>query len=212
MKLLIGSKNKDKIKEIKQILDAYGLNWEIYSLQDFPMLPDVEEDAPTLLGNAVKKAEIMASFSNMLTLADDTGLFVEALHGEPGVFTARYAGEHCSYEDNRQKLLVELSKKDERAAVFKTVVALADAKGFVAAALGKVDGQITKEELGNNGFGYDPIFIPEETGKTFAQMTDAEKNKLSHRSRALENMICFLQNYQKKEDTYGNKSADFSPI
>lgn len=180
MKIFIGSKNKDKIKEIKEILKEY----EILSLNDFPNAPDVIEDKDTIEGNAIKKAIENAQYTGLLTAADDTGLFVRALDNKPGVYSARYAGEKCSYQDNRQKMLREMDGKEDRYAEFRTVVAIADKTGIIAIAQGIVPGEITREEMGDSGFGYDPIFKLTETGKTYAQMSNEEKNKLSHRAKA----------------------------
>ena len=165
MKLLLATRNKDKIKEIKEILK--DLNIEIISAYDFPGMPDVIEDKDTIEENAIKKAEECTAFSGMLTLADDTGLFVDALDGKPGVHAARFAGENCSYKDNRDKMLREMTGKTNRKAQFRTFVAFASPEGLIDTALGKVDGTITENEIGTGGFGYDPIFRADETGKTF---------------------------------------------
>ena len=180
MRIFIGSKNRDKIKEIKDILKEY----EILSLNEFPDAPDVIEDKDTIMGNAVKKAIENAQFTGLLTAADDTGLFVRALDNQPGVYSARYAGEECSYQDNRRKMLQEMSGKEDRYAEFRTVVALADKTGLIATAEGIVPGEITTKELGDSGFGYDSIFKAAETQKTYAQMSDNEKNQISHRAKA----------------------------
>jgi len=188
MKILIGTKNRDKYSEIREILS--GLDFELLSAADFDNLPDVIEDRDTIAGNANKKAEEMALLAGMYVLADDTGLFVDALDGEPGVYSARYAGESCSYKDNRVKLLKEMTDIKERNACFRTVVALADAKGKVIASVeGKVDGEIIREERGDKGFGYDSIFLCHETGKTFAEMSSEEKHGISHRGRAFKKMM-----------------------
>lgn len=180
MKLFIGSKNKDKIKEIKEILQDF----EILSLNEFPDAPDVIEDKDTIMGNAIKKAIENAQYTGLLTAADDTGLFVRALDNQPGVYSARYAGDKCSYLDNRKKMLSEMSGKEDRYAEFRTVVALADKNGLIATAEGIVPGEITNEEIGDSGFGYDSIFKVAETKKTYAQMSDKEKNMISHRAKA----------------------------
>ncbi len=180
MKIFIGSKNRDKIKEIKEILGDY----EILSLNEFPDAPDVIEDKDTITENAIKKAVENAQYTGLLTAADDTGLFVRALNNEPGVYSARYAGEKCSYQDNRVKMLKEMNDKEDRYAEFRTVVALADERGLIATAEGIVPGQITSQEMGDSGFGYDSIFEVKETGKTYAQMSDKDKNQISHRAKA----------------------------
>jgi len=188
MKLLIGTKNRDKYNEIREILS--DLDFELLSAADYDDLPDVVEDKDTIEGNAIKKAEEMAQRSKMYVLADDTGLFVDALDGDPGVYSARYAGESCSYRDNRMKLLADMTDITERNASFRTVVALADNNGKVIATVeGEVEGEIIFEEKGDNGFGYDSIFLCQETGKTFAEMSSDEKHKISHRGRAFQKMI-----------------------
>lgn len=193
MKLLIASRNKDKISEIKEILKDIDL--EIVTALDFPNLPEVIEDKDTIEGNAIKKAEECAKFTGLLTIADDTGFFVDSLKGEPGVYAARYAGENCTYKDNRVKLLHKMKGISIRKAEFRTVVALFSQKELIGTAAGKVDGTITEKEIGNRGFGYDPIFRVDETGKTFGEMTDPEKHKISHRGRAFRNIIPMLEKF-----------------
>jgi len=196
MKLLIASRNKDKISEIKEILKNIDL--EIVTAEDFPELPEVIEDKDTIEGNAIKKALECARFTGILTIADDTGLFVEALAGKPGVFAARFAGENCSYRDNREKLLREMKGQKNRKAEFRTAVAFASPKGLLEVVIGKVAGEITNEETGKNGFGYDPIFKSVETGKTFGEMSKREKHLISHRARALKKIIPILEEYVNK--------------
>jgi XTP/dITP diphosphohydrolase len=191
IKLLIGSKNKHKIKEIKDILK--GLDLEILSTLDFPDIPDVVEDEDTLEGNAIKKAKENASYAQCYSIADDTGLFIDALNGEPGVYAARYAGEPCSFEDNRRKVLANMKGVENRNAYFQTVVALASPEGLIATTDALVEGEITLEDKGEAGFGYDPIFLVNHTGKTYAEMNETEKNQLSHRGLALKKMIPILE-------------------
>jgi XTP/dITP diphosphohydrolase len=192
-KLVLASQNKDKLIEIKALLS--DLPVEIITVGDILSGFDVIEDKDTILGNAAKKALETAQATGMLSLADDTGLFIEALNGEPGVFAARYAGEPCSYADNRHKALLEMQDKLNRKAEFRTVVVLAEPDGVVANREGIVQGNITLTERGENGFGYDAIFEVEGTNKTYAEMTDAEKNTLSHRAKALQAMLPFLKDY-----------------
>lgn len=187
LKLLIATHNRDKLKEIAAILPE-GC-FQLYSMDDFPCVCPVEEDRDTIQGNAIKKALETAKALNMLCVADDTGLFVDALSGAPGVFAARYAGEGCSYRDNRLKLLAELQGKLTRAARFSTCVALAAPDGLLALAEGSVDGTITTTERGAAGFGYDAVFEVRGTGLTYAQMDDATKNSISHRGLALRNLL-----------------------
>ena len=194
-KLLLATGNNDKIKEIKEILN--DLPVEIFTKNDFKDFPEVEEDTSTLEGNASKKALEIAQKYNMHTIADDTGFFVSALNGAPGIYAARYAGENCSYQDNRNKLLREMKDKTDRNAYFETVVAFASPDKIIAISHGKVNGKITEHEKGKGKFGYDPIFMVEDTGKTFAEMDSAQKNKVSHRARALQKMKENLKEYYK---------------
>jgi XTP/dITP diphosphohydrolase len=196
MKLLIATRNKDKIIEINEILK--DLDLEIISAFDIPGMPDVIEDRDTIKGNALKKAEECAAFSGLLALADDTGLFVEALDGKPGVYAARFAGEDCTYKDNREKMLREMHDKENRKAQFRTVVAFASPAGIITSAEGKVDGEITTKEIGTGGFGYDAIFKAVETGKTFGEMIQMEKEKISHRGRAFRNILPQVMEYISK--------------
>ncbi len=189
--LLIASRNPDKIAEIRELLQ--GLAMEVHSLQDFPELPPTVEDQASLAANAAKKAQEAACHSGMLCLADDTGLFIDALDGQPGIFAARFAGENCSYKDNRDKTLRLLKGISNRRAEFRTCVVLAAPDGVVAVKMGVMPGAMAEEERGSNGFGYDSIFIPEPGERSYAEMTDAEKNTHSHRAKALEAMLPVLQ-------------------
>lgn len=195
MKLLLATRNEDKVIEIKEILR--DLEVEIVSASQFPNMPDVIEDKDTIKGNSIKKATECAEFSNLLTIADDTGLFVDALDGKPGVYAARFAGENCSYKDNRVKMLKEMKNLLNRKAQFRTVCALVSPDGLIATTEGIVEGKITEEEFGSNGFGYDAIFSADETGRTFGEMTQADKETISHRSRAFNKMIPIIKKYIK---------------
>ncbi len=190
MKLLIATRNQDKINEIKAILK--DLDVEFISAFDIPDMPDVIEDRDTIKGNAIKKAEECSAFSGLYALADDTGLFVDALDGAPGVYSSRFAGNKCSYADNRKKLLLDMKDKSNRKAQFRTVVAFASPQGLIDTAEGKVDGEITDKESGSGGFGYDAIFRAAETGKTFGEMSQAEKEMISHRGRAFRNIVSIV--------------------
>jgi len=194
--IVIASRNKDKIIEIKEILA--GLDFEFVPALDFPNLPDVIENKDTIAGNAIKKAMETSQNTGMLALADDTGFFVDALGGAPGVYAARYAGEVCSYKDNREKMLREMKGQNNRKAQFRTVVALASPTGLIGTAEGKVEGTITLQDEGEGGFGYDPIFRADETGKTFGEMNNNDKNKISHRGRAFRNIIPILKELKNK--------------
>lgn len=192
-KLVIATHNPDKLREIRALLS--DLQVEIVSIDD--VLPgfDVVEDKETILANAAKKALETSEATGLPVLADDTGLFIKALKGEPGVFAARFAGPGCSYADNRHKALNLLKQTDDRQAEFRTVVVLAEPDGVVAYREGVVTGQITHEERGSNGFGYDAVFEVDGTGKTYAEMDDAEKNACSHRGKALLRILPFLNEY-----------------
>ena len=191
MKLLLATRNQNKVIEIKEILR--DLDLEIISVSQFPNMPDVIEDKDTIKGNSIKKATECAEYSNLLTIADDTGLFVDALDGKPGVYAARFAGEGCSYKDNRIKMLKEMKNVSNRNAQFRTVCALVSPDGLIAATDGIVEGKITDKEFGDNGFGYDAIFRANETGRTFGEMTQTEKETISHRSRALKKMMPIIK-------------------
>jgi len=195
IKLLIASGNKDKIKEIKELLSDLPL--QLLTKDDFSDFPDVIEDKDTIEGNAKKKATEIAKKYNLLSLADDTGFFVKALNGRPGVYAARYAGEHCSYQDNRNKILKEMKGIDEREAYFETVAVLADREKIIAVTSGRVYGEISREEKGIKGFGYDSIFIVRNVGKPYAEMSEKEKNKISHRALALQKMKIELIKFLK---------------
>jgi len=192
-KLVIASQNKDKLVEIKALLADLPI--EIIAIGDILTGFDVIEDKDTILGNAAKKALETAQATGMPALADDTGLFIEALNGDPGVYAARFAGENCSYADNRNKALLLMQGQINRKAEFKTVVVLAEPEGVVAFREGVVQGVITLTERGTNGFGYDAVFEVTGTNKTYAEMDNAEKNNCSHRGKALQAMLPFLRNY-----------------
>lgn len=183
MKLLFASRNREKLEEIRALFSLPGL--ELGSALDYPELPDVVEDGDTLEANAIKKATSLARGTGCWSLADDTGLEVEALDGAPGVYSARYAGEAATYDDNCTKLLRELSGQVNRRARFRTAIALSSPEGDARTVSGRCDGVITEARRGHRGFGYDPIFLPDGYEETFAEMSAALKNSISHRGRAL---------------------------
>jgi XTP/dITP diphosphohydrolase len=189
MKIVFASNNINKIKEIKRLLPS---EIEILSLQDIGCNEDIPETASTIEGNAKLKADYITQKYGYDCFADDSGLEVDALHGEPGVFSARYAGEPKNDKNNISKLLLNLKNKINRKANFKTVICL-NIDGKQHLFTGIVNGSITESELGENGFGYDPIFIPDGYDKTFAQMKMDEKSKISHRGKAVEQLIAFLK-------------------
>jgi XTP/dITP diphosphohydrolase len=182
--LLIATNNRDKVKEIKHILE--GLDISVLSLSDRNIEIDVEEDKDTLEGNALKKAKEVYEHAGIPCSADDTGLFVDALNGEPGIYSSRYAGDNVTYADNRKKLLFNMSGvgQGERGAEFRTVVCYYSGDNEYKFFTGVCRGIITKEERGENGFGYDAIFLPDGYDKTFAELDLSEKNKISHRAKA----------------------------
>jgi XTP/dITP diphosphohydrolase len=189
MKLILATRNQHKIKEIKKILSEHnGLNnkIEILTLRDFPDVPEVEETGKTMEENAVLKAKSVFNVTGIPALADDSGLEVDALDGAPGVMSARFAGPGCSYKDNNLKLLnlMEGIPEEKRGATFRCVVALVVNLDDIRILEGKVRGVITQNEIGGNGFGYDPVFFYPESGETFAQLEPDEKNKISHRGIA----------------------------
>lgn len=185
-KLILSSGNPHKVDELKKIL----ANLEIQVLTKDEVGQgdlDVIEDGDTLEANALKKARALAEKVEGIVLADDTGLFVDALNGEPGVYSARYAGEECSYQANNTKLLGALAgvAPEKRTARFKTVIALIDEKGAEYIIEGVCEGRILEEKKGSAGFGYDPLFLPEGYEQTFAELGEDIKNKISHRARAI---------------------------
>jgi XTP/dITP diphosphohydrolase len=184
--LILATNNRDKIFEISKILD--GLDIEILSAGDFDDFPDVEETGETLVENATLKARSIYEKYGLPCVADDTGLEVDYLNGAPGVISARFAGEGCSYSDNNKKLLqlLEGVPSSKRAAKFKTVIAFADYNGELHTVEGILEGTIATEPKGTYGFGYDPVFVATDKGKRLAEMTPEEKNRISHRGRALE--------------------------
>lgn len=185
-KLVIATQNRNKFKEMKEALS--GLEWEIVPAFDFPNAPEVEEDGRTLEENSLKKARTLCGFTGLAALADDTGLFVDALDGQPGIYAARFAGEHCSYSDNVNKLLEALKgiPFEKRTAVFRTVVTLHYPDGATRQVSGEIVGSITERARGKDGFGYDPVFLPNGFSKVFAEMSLAEKNRISHRGLAVQ--------------------------
>lgn len=189
MRLCFASNNAHKLDEIRPLLPAHV---ELLSLADIGCQEELPETQDTLEGNALQKARYVWDNYGVSCFADDTGLEVTALNGEPGVYSARYAGPQRSAADNVQKLLRELADSADRSARFRTVIALVTGAADHWTFSGEVPGHITTEERGTGGFGYDPVFEPENRGKTFAEMTLEEKNQLSHRSRATTRLAAFL--------------------
>lgn len=188
IQLVCASANPDKVAEISAILDG------VVDLVPRPAaVPDVVEDADTLTGNARLKAVAICEATGKPAVADDTGLEVDALGGAPGVHAAHYAGEGCSYADNRAKLLAELAGAVDRRARFRTCVLVRWPDGREVAVDGVCEGTITERELGERGFGYDSVFRPDDgDGRTFAEMDEADKHAISHRGRAFRNLLAAL--------------------
>jgi XTP/dITP diphosphohydrolase len=200
MHLLVATRNRHKLKEIAAILA--DLKFDIVSSPDIDGLPDVVEDAATVRDNAIKKAVESARMAKMLTIADDTGLEVDALNGEPGVYSARFAGAEATYHENNKKLLDRLQgvAMDKRSARFRCVVAVADANGLVDVVEGICNGMIVDAERGGGGFGYDPLFIPDGQVKTFAELSPDVKNRISHRAKALQKAWAVLSRYLRERN------------
>jgi XTP/dITP diphosphohydrolase len=193
-KLVIGTNNEDKVKEIKDMLKDLDLN--IKTLKDLKIKITVLEDRDSLEGNALKKAEAMWKKAKMPCTADDTGLFVDALEGAPGVYAARYAGEKATYADNRKKLIKDLEGIPlmSRTAYFRTVVCFYYAKGKYELFDGVCEGKILLKERGDNGFGYDAVFLANGYDKTFAEIDIEVKNSISHRAKAFDKFKEYLLN------------------
>ena len=190
MELVFASNNQHKIKEVQMMLPP---SIKILSLEDIGCFEDIPETADTIEGNAILKANFVAEKYGYNCFADDTGLEVTALNGEPGVYSARYAGEQKSAADNMDKLLQELKNKNDRSAQFKTVIALI-LDGTQHLFTGIVHGEITCEKAGSEGFGYDPIFKADGHSATFAQLSAQEKAAISHRGRAIRKLVDYLSN------------------
>ena len=191
-KLVFATNNSHKLREIKGILSQ---EFDIVSLADINIREEIPEDEDSIEGNAMQKARYIHEKTGLDCFADDTGLEVEALGGAPGVYSARYAGENASFEDNMDKLLDALDGKTQRKASFRTAIALIlDKKESVF--FGRVDGKILESKTGVGGFGYDPVFLPDGYSQSFAEIPPDEKNSISHRGRAVEKLVQFLNNYE----------------
>jgi XTP/dITP diphosphohydrolase len=188
MRLLFATNNKHKLEEVRRVI---GDSFEIGSLEEINCREDIPETQDTIEGNASQKAFYVYDTYGVNCFADDTGLEIEALNGAPGVYSARYAGEACSFEDNMNKVLNEMAGRTNRKAVFKTVISLI-INGTEHQFKGIIPGIITTEPRGKGGFGYDPVFLPNGYDKTFAEMDPDEKNKISHRGIASRKLAEFL--------------------
>lgn len=186
MQLVLATNNRDKVKEIKHLLEELPVT--ILTADDFLEFPDPEETGSTLVENAVLKARAISEFCELPALADDSGLEVDALNGAPGVYSSRYAGENVTYKDNYTKLLLEMAgvSQEKRTARFRCVIAIVWEDGSVETVEGVAEGLITTTVEGDRGFGYDPVFFYPPLGKRFSEMTLDEKNQVSHRGKALQ--------------------------
>ena len=187
-KLVFATNNKHKLAEVRAILKD---QFEVYSLAEINCFDDIPETADTLEGNAEQKAVWVLEKYGYDCFADDSGLEIEALDGRPGVYSARYAGEDCSFDDNNKKVLKELEGIENRNAKFRTVICL-KLSGETKLFSGEVEGEITKEYKGSKGFGYDPIFVPKGYSESYAEMGDDLKNSMSHRYCATKKLVDFL--------------------
>lgn len=194
MKIIFASNNKNKVQEIQNQVPK---SIQIVTLEEIGCTEDIDETGKTLEENAIIKANYITEKYGLPCFADDTGLEIDALNGEPGVYSARYAGDDKNADKNMDLVLQKLDTATNRKAQFKTVIAL-NINNEKHLFTGIVEGNIRNEKTGTNGFGYDPIFEPENLGKTFAEMTIDEKNKLSHRGRAVEKLVAFLGKLQNK--------------
>lgn len=196
MRIVFATNNDDKVKEIRTLL---GKSFHLISLKDLMLNEDIPEIYPTLEENALFKARYINKISGMNVFADDTGLEIEALGGRPGVHSARFAGEHKDFQANIDKVLLLLTGVSNRKARFRTVIALiADDSEYIFE--GIVTGRILYDRRGHNGFGYDPIFVPEGKNLSFAEMSLNEKNKISHRAQAFEKLKRFLSQYSSSNN------------
>lgn len=189
--IVIATENKNKLNELKTVLGGAGHSF--LSLADFPALKLPPETGKTFEENAIIKARYVAKHTGLWSLADDSGLIVKALNGQPGVHSARYAGPEKNYTNNNLKLLNELKNINNRAAYFETVIALCGPQGETFCSSGKLHGKIAKQMLGENGFGYDSVFIAGNCDKTLAQITAKEKNAVSHRSKAINALLAQIE-------------------
>ncbi|MFV0592321.1 MAG: non-canonical purine NTP diphosphatase [Draconibacterium sp.] len=194
MELVFATNNRHKVKEIQTIL---GEEFKLLSLKDIGCNEDIPEEQETLEGNASQKAFYVYNKYGYNCFADDTGLEIEALNGEPGVYSARYAGEEKNPEANMQKVLTKLAKINNRNARFRTVISLV-INGKEVLFEGIVNGEILTEKRGGAGFGYDPVFKPDEKNQSFAEMELSEKNKISHRGRAVQKLVEYLKETEHK--------------
>jgi XTP/dITP diphosphohydrolase len=194
--VIVATRNKGKIREIREALKELGLR--IHPLSDFPGVPEIEEDRGSFAENALKKARFYSKYFGKMTIADDSGLEVDGLNGLPGIYSARYAGERASSQENNRKLLRKLGGLpiSKRGARFKCVLAVVSPDGREVIAEGSCRGRIGFREKGKRGFGYDPLFVLPRYGKTMAELSLGEKNRVSHRGKALRKLKKIITNFQ----------------
>jgi len=195
MKIVIATSNQNKLRELKELLKGFDV--QLLSLTDFPNCPPVVEDGESFAENALKKAQTICAHTGLLTIADDSGLEVDCLEGRPGIFSARYAGEGADDRNNYEKLLQEIKgvAPENRSARFRCVLAIAAPSGRQRIVDGEYRGFIITEPRGENGFGYDPVFLDTTSGLTFAEMTPEHKNQISHRACALQELVKILPDF-----------------
>ena len=200
IEVIIATKNPGKAKEFEYIFAPRGIS--VRTLLDFPEIPDIEETGTSFEENAILKAEAVSRVLNKMVLADDSGLMVDALEGRPGIFSARYAGESKNDEDNIDKVLSELTDvpEEQRTARFYCALAVAVPNHETLTVAGTCEGRILKERRGTHGFGYDPVFYVPEKGRTMAELTSYEKNKISHRANALKKLDVVLDSILGRAD------------
>ncbi len=194
MKIILATGNKNKIREIKEKFSSIG-KLDISSLEELKDIPEIEENAPTFEGNAIIKAKAICNFTGFPAMADDSGLVIDALNGEPGVYSARYGGANLSDMEKNDLVLAKMKDlhKGKRSARFICAIALAFPDGKIYNVQGECQGIISNAPIGNNGFGYDPIFYIPELKKTMAQLSPDEKNHISHRGKAIEKIYTILK-------------------
>lgn len=199
IKIVLATNNSHKVSEFKSCFAQKGIDIEIVTIKETGFTGDIIEDADSFEGNAYIKAKTLCDFTGMIAVADDSGLWVDSLDGAPGVYSARYAGENSSDAENTEKLLSELEKigDEERGAKFVCAICAVRPDGERIFVRGESEGAILKEQKGEGGFGYDPVFYCPAFGKTFAEMTSEEKNSISHRGRAVEKLAEQLDFFKK---------------
>jgi len=197
LELIIATRNRGKVREIRRALKGLGLR--IYTLNEFSDVPEIEEDGKSFSENALKKARFYSRFFGKLTIADDSGLEVDSLKGLPGIYSARYAGKGASNRENNRRLLREMEgiPLSKRGARFKCAIAIVSKGGKEVVAEGSCKGRIGFREVGKKGFGYDPLFILPQYGKTMAQLTLEKKNRISHRGKALKKVRKSIKTFSR---------------